>query len=457
MSTTDQVVLVCDGQSSKNNQDLPRVTPLQELLDYSTSVGVPIGERKHYRHRLSERNFRVDEALGRPWSHDESARVIIDEARKARRKITEERKSDEGEPEKKVDLSSWPMPLVPLELKQVLSMLQYPLSEYLKHTLKITSKWEDDEVDYTTIPLELTREHFVKLLREYMGTSDGQGDTEALKRKWEEQDLLPVTEYGRVLALESIQDAHGKIDAILNGDATAGPLQIAEEEACSLQLPDGSTLVGSKPVLGDNGKAVVLFRPDKLIKEGNRWRFVDRVALECLFAIAAGIEFDEWRVIVEHEKGKGETEWQSFHVSIALDDDRASRQQEALDWLQSLVRLWSVASKVAIPTFGVKRDSSVADTFFLEGADEEALEAFVNFVGKESTDYAGSYALSDEALVFGAEPSFEECFVHYTTAEAFWQNRNSLWSPNTPKIAKKIRRVTLAKSTSDVAQPEAGD
>jgi hypothetical protein len=291
-----------------------------------------------------------------------------------------------------------------------------------------------------------------------MGTSDGHVDIATLEHKWEAQDLLPVTEHGRTLALESIQHAHVSINHILKGDAESGSMQITEEEACSLQLPDGSTLIGSKPVLSHNEKIVVLFRPDKLIKEGNRWRYVDRVALECLFAVAAGVEFDEWRVIVEHEKGKGETEWQSFHVSIALDDDRASRQQEALDWLQSLVRLWSVASKVAIPTFGVKRDSSVADTFFLEGADEEALEAFVNFVGKESTDYAGSYALSDEALVFGAEPSFEECFVHYTTAEAFWQNRNLYWSvKDAKKRNKPVREVMLVKSTSDVAQPEAGD
>jgi len=456
MSTTDQVVLVCDGQSSKNNRDLPRVTPLQELLDYSTSVGVPIGERKHYRHRLSERNFRVDEALARPWSHDESARVIIDEARKARRKITEERKTDEGGPKKKVDLSSWPMPLVPLELKQVLSMLQYPLSEYLKHTVKISSKWDDDEVDYTTIPLELTREHFVTLLREYMGTSDGQVDTEALEHKWEAQDLLPVTEHGRTLALESIKEACRIIREILKGDAKVGPLQIVKEEACSLQLPDGSTLVGSKPVLGDNGKVVVLFRPDKLITARTRWKYVDRVALECLFAIAAGVEFDKWQVIIQHEKDKGVTEWQSFQVEVKHGDQALTRQ-EALDWLQALVRLWSVASMVAVATFGIERKKSVGDKFFLNGADEEALEAFIDFVSSESTDYQKPYALSDEALVFGAEPSFEECFVHNGTAEAFWQDRNSLWSTVTPTIAKKIRRVTLVKSTSDVAQPEAGD
>jgi hypothetical protein len=465
MSTTDRVVLVCDGQSSKNNQPLPRVTPLQELSDYSVSVGVPIGERVHPRHRLSERNFQIDKALARPWSHDESARAIIDEARKARRWMTEERASGEGGPTTKVDLSSWPMPLVPLELKQVLSMLQYPLSEYLKHTLKISSKWEDDEVDYTTIPLELTREHFVTLLREYMGTSAGPVDTATLKRKWEVQDLLPVTEHGRAEALKSIRDAHVAIGAILNGDAKAGPLQIAEEEACSLQLPDGSTLIGSKPVLRDNGKVVVLFRPDKLITDSNRWRYVDRVALECLFAIAAGVEFDEWRVIVEHEKGKGKTEWQSFHVSIALGNDLASRQQEALDWLQSLVRMWSVAAKVAVPTFGSRRESSVGATFFAEAKDdetrrandEEALEAFINFVSPESTDYKKSYALSDEALVFGAEPMFEDCFVHNSTAEVFWQNRSTLWNLDTPRIAKKVRRVTLAKARGDVAQPEAGD
>ena len=466
MSSTDQVVLVCDGRSSKNNQDLPRVTPLQELLDYSTLFGVTIRERQHPRHRLSEANFHVDEAISRPWSHDASALRIINDASNARRKITEERKTDDDQPTTKVDLSSWPMPLVPLELRQVLSMLQYPLSEYLKHTLKITSQWDDDDVDYTTIPLELGREHFVKLLREYMGTSDGHVDIATLEHKWEAQDLLPVTEHGRTLALESIQHAHVSINHILKGDAESGTLKIAKEEACSLQLPDGSTLIGSKPVLPDNEKIVVLFRPDKLIKEGSRWRYVDRLALECLFAVAAGVEFDEWRVIVEHEKGKGETEWQSFHVSIALDDDRASRQQEALEWLQALVRLWSVASKVAIPTFGVKRDSSVGATFFAEAKDdetrrtndEEALEAFINFVTPESTDYKKSYALSDEALVFGAEPSFEECFVHDSTAEAFWQNRNLYWSvKDSKKRNKPIREVMLVKSTSDGAQPEAGD
>lgn len=463
MSTTDQVVLVCDGQSSKNNQPLPRVTPLQELLDYSKSVGVPIGERIHPRHRLSERNFYVDEILARPWSHDESSRVIIDEARKARRKITEERKTDESGTTKE-DLSSWPTPLVPVELKQVLSMLQYPLSEYLKHTLRITSQWEDDEVDYTTLPLELTRGHFVKLLREYTGTSDGKGNVAELERKWEEQDLLPLTEHGRTSALESIRKAHGAISEILNSDAKSGSLQIIEEEACSLQLPDGSTLIGSKPVLGTNGKVVVLFRPDKLIKEGNRWRYVDRAALECLFAIAAGVDFEKWQVIIEYEKNKGVTEWQSFQVEVK-NDDKAVTRQEALDWLQALVRLWSVAAKIAVPTFGSKRESSVGDTFFAEAKDdetrsandEEALEAFVNFVSQESTDYKKPYALSDEALVFGAEPKFEECFVHNSTPEAFWQARKTLWQPSTPRIVKKVRPVTLMKSTSDVARPEAGD
>jgi hypothetical protein len=403
---------------------------------------------------LSEKNFLIsgdvsesgagNQSLGRPWSYDVAARDIVKESRdKAASEITR----------------PVPMPVeqaAPLPLTELKKMLTTPISVFLEQQLKIFPVWEDEEYDYGVVPLELERDQFVVMLRELLMSPDGSYDV--VVADWQHRDQLPLTVAAAEAAKTKLQSAHDSIGKLLSlryksekdTETLPVPLRICAEEEFRLVLPSGQKIDHRVPVLSGNQAAVALLRPDRLIKDFSRWRFVDEIALEALFAVAAGVSFTEWYVIAESE-----SEWMRFEVTLSgLPEGTEARRQVAAAWLSELTWLWGSAAGMPMPTFGKERENSVGQTFYINNAREAAADEFFDFVTPDGEEYRRPFAQSDEALVFGAEPEFEKCFVAGGPESLFWSRRHLAWSV---KEGKKVNRVPRRTITVHVPKGPFGD
>ncbi len=448
MSASDRVILTCDGRSSKNNQVIDLITPLEELLEYADAIGAPIPKREHPRHRLSVKNFLhardsagsevgVDENM--PWSFDATARDIVASSR------TDEKFEVVRPVALPVDMAA------PLRLSELKTMLTYPLSIFLEQQLKIYKQWDDEPTDYGTIPLQLERDTFALMLRELLQAA-GRTD-EDLASEWRRRALLPLTSAAEESALKSIRDARGSISSLLarrlekkdDDQALPTPLGLCREEEFRLVLPSGHTIDHRIPSLDSGQSAVALLRSDRRISDSRLGRFIDEIALGYLFALAAGVVCSEWNVIVE-VGSSSERQWARMEVTIAgLPTEPARRKALAAKWLDEMVALWAAAAAVPMPTFGKSRDKSVGHLFFVLRDRNSAENEFFEYTSSDVSDHATPFMKTDEALVFGAEPEFDDCFIADGPEAAFWNGRHEYWTVKKKKITAVPRyKVVLS-------------
>lgn len=334
-------------------------------------------------------------------------------------------------------------------------MLTNPISVFLEQQLKVFRVWEEDERDYGVVPLELERDQFAVMLRELLASSGGSDDV--VVADWRHRDQLPLTVAAGDAAIEALRSARAAIDKLLSlryenkQDKEILPvsLRLCAEEEFRLVLPSGQKIDHRIPVLSVDQTAVALLRPDRMIKSSSLWRFVDEVALEALFAVAAGVSFTGWNVIAEFD-----SEWTRFEVTLSgLPEGAEERRQVAAGWLSELTWLWGSAAGMPMPTFGKEREKSVGKTFFIDDDRDTAEDEFFDFVSADGEEYRPSFAQSDEALVFGAEPEFDNCFVAGGPESLFWTRRHLAWSVKTAKVHSVPRRTIMlhAPSGSPVA------
>jgi len=448
MSASDRVILTCDGRSSKNNQVIDLITPLEELLEYADAIGAPIPKREHPRHRLSVKNFLLSsddvgsEArvhANAPWSFDATARDIVASSR------TDEKFEVVRPAALPVDMAA------PLPLGEIKTMLTYPLSIFLEQQLKIYKQWDDEPTDYGTIPLQLERDTFALMLRELLQAASR--TDEDLAREWRRRALLPLTSVAEESALESIRDARDGINTLLvlrlekQGDdqALPAPLRLCSEEEFRLVLPSGHTIDYRIPSLDSGQTAVALLRSDRRISESGLGRFIDEIALGYLFALAAGVVCTEWNVIAE-VGSSSKSQWVRMEVTIAgLPTESTRRKELAAKWLDELVALWVSAAAVPMPTFGTSRDDSVGHLFYVLRDRKSAEDEFFDYTSSDVSDHATPFTQTDEALVFGAEPEFDDCFVADGPEAAFWNGRHEQWTVEKKKITAVPRyKVVLS-------------
>jgi hypothetical protein len=288
------------------------------------------------------------------------------------------------------------------------------------------------------------------MLRELLASSGDSDDV--VVADWRHREQLPLTVAAEEAAINELQSARAAIDKLLSlrykskkdTETLPVPLRICAEEEFRLVLPLGQKIDHRVPVLSGDQTAVALLRPDRLIKEHSRWRFVDEIALEALFAVAAGVSFTEWYVIAESE-----SEWMRFEVTFEkLPEGTEARRQVAAAWLSELTWLWGSAAGLPMPTFGKEREDSVGQTFYIDAELKAAADEFFDFVTPDGKEYRRPFAQSDEALVFGAEPEFGNCFVAGGHESLFWMRRHLAWSVKETKVRSVPRRIITVRAPS---------
>jgi hypothetical protein len=118
--------------------------------------------------------------------------------------------------------------------------------------------------------------------------------------------------------------------------------------------------------------------------------------------------------------------------------DGAPTADEASTWLAELVGLYRTAAELPVPTFQPKRDERQSETaghlLYIDSDQQLARDKFDEVVAKEATDYQTGFAESDEGLLYGAEPRFEDCFpiasgggAQTPAEQQFWLERHAWW------------------------------
>jgi hypothetical protein len=346
----------------------------------------------------------------------------------------------------------------PLQLKELRKMLTEPISVFLEQQLKIYRQWEDEETDYSLVPLELERSKFAELLRELLDSATAGGEQELID-EWRQRNRLPITKAAEDQAIDTLEQAREKITEMLSqrlqdkNDTTLFPtrLQICAEDEHRLTLPSGRKIDHRLPVLPERQSTVVLLKPERIQKY--LWRFIDEIALEYLFAVASGLDQPEWYVLAETQ----EYGWLRFEVGIEWGQRAATsadeRRVSALTWLDELCSLWEQSAAVPIPTFGRERRDSAGHSFFIDDDADAAEDKFDRFISPRDYGDASPFATKDEALVFGAEPEFANCFIKGGPDSHFWTSRHRIWTLAGAKV-NSVRRRTVILKASNGSKPK---
>jgi exodeoxyribonuclease V gamma subunit len=395
LAARDRLVVTCNGSDIKNNQPLPLVTPLAELVDFAVRHGVALPEPAsgsgievtHPRHALSRKNFAAGAVQpGVTWSHDE---VALDVARAV------------GHAEQAVVSVAGPPPDLPvIELATLEWMVRDPLGLYLKHALGVDT-WRDDEgFPAATFPLTLEARDERALTRELLDVFvTKEGDEAARVAAWRTavrgSGRVPFGHFGDA-ALRGIEElARG----IRDGARTEkkGPVPLTGFETIPVRMPLGGRLL--------TGHASGFHRPtnqlvDVRTTKGTKaaWGLPLHVAaLRLLVCHAAGTPADQAVVVARHEKWKpGQGGPVMIARRVTLAPALASREAatERLARIADLLPLALVAPCGRFDGTWTKLDD-----------DESARTTFASALRDDD------YGDSNEAIVYGSHPRFDEVFA----------------------------------------------
>jgi hypothetical protein len=231
---------------------------------------------------------------------------------------------------------------------------------------------------------------------------------------------------------------------------SAGPL--TEFETTRLEIPEAGIVVeGDVPVQNTskvviaqfNGKTPATMKGKVGAKKPvSNEQQSDLLMLQLIFYRACGLAVEKIQIIAmkvsfaEYMKERDASPCTSFEIGWA--NDEAPTTEEATAWLAALVELYRRSAEKPVPTFAPHSDQSQSTTtgylFYLANKPEEALKTFDNEINKVPSEYSAGFAGTEEALIYGVEPKFADCFpVAKSAAETkpfeqqFWLDRYEWW------------------------------
>jgi exodeoxyribonuclease V gamma subunit len=436
LAAGERLIVTCTGMDVKNNATLPLVTPLAEFIDFVERHGVPKDSRDgaehsaievfHPRHACSRRNFvpGADGVLASDvaWSHDTAALAAAKALRSTLPSPT--------------PTASTVEPPTHIEFESLAGFMHDPLWPYVRKTLGINT-WRDDELAVpATLPLELETIERRRLVNDYIEGLLATDDRESYATSWgtaaRANGDVPVLGFGDAVVTEITQFA-------------ASLLTVAEDEhvpldecvAATLRVDlDGLTLTG--PVDRcfpdhDTIRTIVLVRPDAMQASSNQFQRAKMLAVVLqLAAKALGHPVERAIILNQHEdwfpgavRSNGEPLPAAQVRKIKLDP--SIDQARARQLLEELCGLYRQA---AVTPYGTFNDAS-AD---LESDPDAARDTFGTFTAGKR------YTGSNEAVVHGAQPDFDDVFPDDSVMAAFYARfhaltsltRNYVYTPDAP-------------------------
>jgi exodeoxyribonuclease V gamma subunit len=422
LAAEQRLIVTCTGMDVKNNATLPLVTPLAEFVDFVERHGVPTVDRDdgqhsaievfHPRHACSRLNFvagpdgvvKSDVA----WSHDAAALAAA----------------------RALGKDTTPPPLVVsgleppthIEFEWLAAFMHDPLWPYVRRTLGINT-WRDDDLSIpATLPLELEAVERRRLMADYIDGLLATAERTSFAESWgvaaRANGDVPVLGFGDALVTEITQFA----DSLLTEARNAGvPLDECVPATLRVDL-DGLTLSGSIDRCFPNQqtiRTIVLVRPDAMDSSSDQFlRAKMQAVVLQLAAKAQGQPVERAVILNQHKdwfpgavKAKGAPLPAAQVRKITLHESiDASRARQLLAELCSLYRQ---AAGTPCGTFGDATAKLQADP-------QAARDAFGTFTSGRR------YATSNEAVVHGPQPDFDDVFPDDPAVTAFFARFHAL-------------------------------
>ena len=410
LAAEDRLVIMCNGRSVKNNQPLPLVTPLAELVDYAVRHGarratldepsaIEIG---HPRHHLGHKNFVVGGVQeGVVWSHDAHAAEVA-------RVVGVENVTNGAPCAAAVIAAGGTGPAGPgqaptekpvIELPLLERMVVDPLRPYLEETLGISIWRQDEEATPATFPLTLESREIRTLTLELLrGLVADAGAEQTWIDAVRHSGRLPFGPHGDRQLDEIVQLARGLCD---EAQRKGVPLAGTESREMRIDLPV-ARVVGFMTGVHEASHQLVVITTGKADSRAPG-RPLHVAALQLVAARAAGLDVSRVSVVSRHSDwkpgaltpaGRPVNACQIRTVCLGPEIDAAGR-------LEDFCRL--ARDAVAAP----------CGLFGLAGVPADERETAFNECvgGRNYATQESSYAKRTEALVYGLNPVFRQVFA----------------------------------------------
>jgi exonuclease V gamma subunit len=414
LAAKDRVIITCNGRSIHNNSPVPLTTALAEFVDFCQRAGVnnrPKGEDgteieyMHPRHLSGGRNFIEGGVVpGVVWSHNAAAKATAENVGRSRVAGTAA-----------VAIGAMAGASV-VELSELESFFTRPLRTFVRGVMGI-STWRDKPIDDTaTLPLSLEKKIRQELTR---GLVEGKASAVS---GWSRSDYFAIARLNGDLPIGALADSIDRAcDA--NGVAVLAPLPFAVD----MPLLPGVVLRGlvSGVQMGDGMVTVV--RYDKEYKDDH---LVVAVRLLALLAAGTGIR----RAITIHPSKDEPTKVIVRQLILADDID----ESEAMSRLRVVYNAYLKAHQHPFGSFG-----GAARAIFPKAGEVALDKGRSKFQSAVSGDY---FASSEEAVIYGLSPVFEEVFSKGSEMLAFWQKLADV-----ARIASKRKGVKKGISGYEVS------
>lgn len=401
LAARDRLLVTCTGMDIRTNKSLPLVTPLSEFVDFAIRHGVrtagghePSGiEIRHPRHAVGRRNFEPGAVQpGRCWSHDTTALAASQSL------------GVEAPLHRTPAAPLATMPVIELALLE--DMVRDPLAVYLKKSLGVSTRRHDEDFPAATFPLALSTTQSRRLAESLLHhrVHDG-GSADEWIRSARATGQIPFGRYGD----ESLREIVALVDGIVALAADPGhplPLQGLSAVPVRLHLAD-SLLCGSlanyhQSAAGGGDDLLV----DVRVSTGDRtaWGLPLHVAaLRLLVAWAAGRTPQRAVLIARHQNWKPPAFAGPAAIMRTMELSPGLRDRDAAaDRLAGICALLPRALATPCSRFGGKL-ATIAEKL-AAGDDAGARQAFAGYLGF-------SHAGTNEELVYGRSPRFDDVFV----------------------------------------------
>ena len=385
MSARERFIVTCTGRSIKNNNLLPLVTPLAEMLDFFGDCGLvqPTSgsessaiEYIHPRHLGSADNFgsgEKDNAVSvptQPWSFDEIGRTIA-----TTRQGVSAMKNSVRTP------VVIPEPLEIIALDDLVRLVLKPLDYYLRKGLGIWRPWVG-EVEDATLPISVDSRKLAWACRDLF---HAQLDDEELASVLRSMDILPVAPFDEEVvesARELMEAYRAKYDANLPSVPTSVDI--------SLEIPGLPVLMGVIDGFHRVEKTLTFVSFEKL---SDKDLFTMILRLLVLLALGEDVE----KAMMYHISTNGRsTTPRSITIDPSLTQDVAKQK------LTGLLSVEPIARALACPMFGATTQSWMNVARDVDKTAEEEFEKFVE------DDF--KFKKSDELIVYGSSPEFDDVY-----------------------------------------------
>ena len=423
LAAKDRVIITCNGRSIHNNSPVPLTTALAEFVDFCQRAGVksrPKGEEgteieyMHPRHFSGGRNFIEGGVVpGVVWSHNAAAKATAENVGRVR---------DAGTAA--VAIGAMVGASV-VELSELEQFFTRPLRTFVRGVMGI-STWREKPLDDTaTLPLALEKKIRQELTR---GLVEGKASAVS---GWSRSDYFAIARLNGDLPIGVYSDA--ELEAIgalasdieracaANGVSLVAPLPFAID----MPLLPGVVLRGVVPGVQMDDGMVTLVRYDKEFDNDK----LD-LTLRLLVLLASGTGIRKALAVHPHEKDATK----AIVRQLTLVDD--IDESEAISRLRVVYQAYVKAHQQPFGSF------NGAGRAIFPKAGEVAIEkGRTKFQSAVSGDY---FASSDEAVIYGLAPVFDDVFSKGSDMLAFWQEISNVARVTYKSASKGLSRYEVS-------------